>query len=222
MECSTAAQPSVLGLTRNLVGEIKTFTRQELALFKAEISEKISSLGKNAVSLAIGGFVAYAGLLVFLIGLGYLLTFAFEAAGLSQLMAAFVGMAVIGLLVMLVGAAFIAKAVSSFKKESLAPERSLKTLQELKGGHLPSASHPAEHEKREEPKRSSAELQAEVERTEAEMGETLDELGYRLSPHHINERIKTRIAERPYRAGMIAMFAGLISGMMVRRRFQRA
>jgi hypothetical protein len=222
MECSTAAQPSVLGLTRNLVGEIKNFTRQELALFKAEVSEKISSLGKNAVSLAIGGFVAYAGLLVFLIGLGYLLTFAFEAAGLSQLMATFVGMAVIGLLVMLVGAAFIAKALSSFKKESLAPERSLKTLQELKGGHLASASHHAEHEKREEPKRSSAELQAEVERTEAEMGETLDELGYRLSPRHINQRIKTRIVERPYRAGLIAMCAGVISGMMVRRRFQRA
>lgn len=213
------SQYSVLGLTRNLVGEIKLFMRQELDLFKTELSEKVSKAGKNTVFLAAGGFVAYAGLLVFLIGLGFLLTFAFEAAGLSPWMAAFVGMAVIGLLVMLVGAAFIGKAISAFKKESLAPERSIHALQELKGGHLPKTE---EHRKEDERKRSSAEIEADVERTEQEMGETLDELGRRLSPHHINQRIKTQISERPFRAGLIAMLAGLVSGMMVRRKFQRA
>src|SRR5262249_44605078 len=113
----------------------------------------------------------------------------------------------------------IGKAIGSFKKESLAPDRSIHALQELKGGHLPRASE--EHDA-EKPKRSSAEIEAEVERTEQEMGETLDELGRRLSPRHINERIKSQISERPYKAGLIAMLAGLISGMMVRRRFQRA
>jgi len=222
MQSSSVAQSSVVGLTRNLVGETKTFIRREMDLFKPELSEKVSAFGRNAVSLAIGGFVAYAGLLVFLIGLGYLLTFAFETAGLSLLMAAFFGMAVIGLLVILVGAAFIAKAVSAFKKESLAPERSIQAFQELKGGHLPKTEHHQKEEEHEELKRSSAEIQAEVERTEEEMGETLDELGRRLSPHHINEQIKNRIAERPYRAGLIAMLAGLLSGIMVRRKFQRA
>jgi len=71
-------------------------------------------------------------------------------------------------------------------------------------------------------KRTSAEIQAQVEKTEEQMSETLDELGRRLSPHHINQEIKHRIQERPYRAGLIAMAAGVLSGMMVRRRFQKA
>jgi ElaB/YqjD/DUF883 family membrane-anchored ribosome-binding protein len=220
MDSLIASRASTLTLAKGFVGEMKTFVRQEFELFKTELSEKISSMGRNAVSLAIGGFVAYAGLLVFLFGLGWLLTFAFTAAGLSPLMASFLGMAVIGLVVMLIGAAFIAKALSAFKKESLAPERSLQTLQELKGGHATAKPEPeAEHE---EAKRSSAEIQAQVEETEQEMGETLDELGRRLSPAHINRRIKHRIQERPYRAGLIAMIAGVLSGMMVRRKFQRA
>ena len=223
MDSLTASRTSILSLAKGLVGEIKIFVRQEFALFKTEISEKISSMGRNAVSLAIGGFVAYAGLLVLLIGLGWLLAFAFTAAGLSDFMASFLGMAIIGLVVMLIGAAFIAKALSAFKKESLAPERSLQTLQELKGGHVTGKprSEP-EHKEHNQTKRSSAEIQAQVEQTEQEMGETLDELGRRLSPAHINRRVKQRIQERPYRAGLIAMVAGVVSGMMVRRKFQRA
>ena len=54
------------------------------------------------------------------------------------------------------------------------------------------------------------------------MSETLDELGYRLSPQHINQQIKQRIAARPYRSGLIAAFMGLFSGLLLKRRFRRA
>ena len=78
--------------------ETKTFIKEEVQLAKTEISENISRMGRNAVGLVAGGFVAYAGLIVFLAGLGLLLGFAFEKLGLQPPLAAFIGFAIIGLL----------------------------------------------------------------------------------------------------------------------------
>lgn len=200
---------------RNLTGDTRTFIRQEIQLAKTELSEKLSHMGRNAVSLAIGGFVAYAGLIVFLIGLGWLLGWAFTLAGLQPALAAFVGLAIIGLVVAGIGAIMLLKGAKTLSKESLAPQRTLQTLQELKSGQA--APSPASTEKP-----SSAEMQARVEATENRMGDTLDELGYRLSPQHINQQVKHRIQENPYRAGLIAIVAGLISGLLVRRKFHHA
>src|SRR4051812_36620668 len=69
---SSPPRPSIIGLFKNLTGEFKTFIRQEVDLAKTEISEKVSMIGKNVASIAIGGFIAYAGLIVLLIGLGWL------------------------------------------------------------------------------------------------------------------------------------------------------
>jgi Putative Actinobacterial Holin-X, holin superfamily III/Protein of unknown function (DUF3618) len=217
-----APKVSVLGLVRNLTGEFKTFIRQEIDLAKTEASEKVSMIGKNAVSIAIGGFVAYAGLIVLLIGLGWLLGFAFTRAGLDPALATFLGLVVIGLVVALIGAAFIFKALSVFKKESMAPQRTLHTLKELKGGEKMETANPKEHDQEEEMKFSSEELEDQVEQTEYQMGQTLDELGRRLSPKYINARIKGRLQRNPYRAGLVAIAAGVISGLLLRRKFQHA
>jgi hypothetical protein len=214
----TASSSSVVRLLGDLTGEAKDFIRQEISLAKTEISEKISVMGKNAVSLAIGGFVAYAGLIVFLIGLGFLLAWVFQIAGLEPVMAHFVGMAVIGLLVLLIGGAFIGKALSAFKRGSLSPERTIQTLQELR-------TDPAEYRTQhagEEDSRSSEDIQHQVEATEQRMSETLGELGRRLSPSYINMRLKNRISVRPYSSGFIAVVAGLFSGLLLRRKWKRA
>ncbi len=221
METATATvtepRTSVFKLVRALTGDTKTFIRQELQLAKTEIAEKISSLGRNTTSLAIGGFVAYAGLIVFLIGLGVLLTYAFEASGLSRLVAGFIGLAVIGLLVMILGGAFIFKAMGSLKKQTLAPKRTMHTLQELKARQHTEFSDTQDSE---EYHPSSEEMQARVEATEDRMGETLDELGYRLSPSHINQQVKHRIQANPYRFSLIAMGAGFLSVLLFRAKRQ--
>src|SRR5437879_4484195 len=150
MDTASVSQTSVLGLIRALTGDTKTFIRQEVQLAKTEITEKIAKLGSNAVSLAIGGFVAYAGLLVFLLAFGFLLMLAFEAAGLSELMAGFLGFLLIGLLVIGIGGALIAKPIGQFKRESLKPERTIHTLQELRGTDTaqPEQMHKEEEEYR--------------------------------------------------------------------------
>jgi hypothetical protein len=211
---------SVFQLAKDLVDEGKTLIRQELRLAKREISEKLSFLGRNAVGLGAGAGIAYAGAIVLLIGLGFLIAWAIHLAGIDGLLAAFLGLAGVGLLTLSIGGAFILKGVSALKAESLAPERTVQTLQGLTSGATEQKPKPPPAPKL--PEASSAEMQARVEATEDHIGATLEELRYRLSPRNINKRIQRRIQGHPYRAGLLAMGAGLASGFAIRRRFGRA
>jgi ElaB/YqjD/DUF883 family membrane-anchored ribosome-binding protein len=209
---------SILGLVRELTEETKAFVRQELKLAKTEMSEKLARLAKNAASVGIGGFIAYAGTIVLLCGLGFLAAWAIHLAGLDALLSTFLGLFSVGLLTVIAGAVFVFQGLAYLRKESMAPERTIRTLQELKG-ERPEAAKPAKPTA-EQPKVSSAEMQRRVERTEAEMGETLAELGDRVSPRAISRRVSFRLRAHPYRSGLVALAAGLLSGWLVRRRFQ--
>jgi hypothetical protein len=210
----TRARSSVFGLFRALTGDTRTFVRQEIQLAKTEISEKLSRMGRNAVALAAGGFVAYAGLIVFVMALGWLIAWAFETAGLSPVISACLGLGIIGLVVIAVGCALLLKGLKTLSKESLTPKRTLYTLQELKG--TPPPLEPAPGAK----KPTSKEMQVQVEATESRMGETLNELGQRLSPRNVNASVKAKLSSRPYSAGLVAMVAGLLSGFLLRRKFR--
>lgn len=210
---------SFFTLLRTLTGDTKTLIRQEVQLAKTEISEKISMMGRNAVSLAIGGFVAYAGLIVFLIGLGWLIAWAFTQAGLAPFLSAFLGLGIIGLLVVATGTILLMGAIKRFSKESIKPQRTITTLQELKSGQ-PAAPENREEQSQESP--SSDELEQKVQETEARLGADLDEVGRRLSPKHIKAQVTSNIQARPYRAGAIAMAAGFITAFLLKRKWGRA
>ncbi|HWQ93231.1 MAG TPA: phage holin family protein [Clostridia bacterium] len=203
----------MLGLVRALTGNTKTFIRQEIQLAKTEVTEKVSRMGKNAATLAIGGAIAYAGLLALLIGLGWLAGYGLAKAGLNTLLANSLGIIAVGLVVIIIGAILLWKSIKTLSKESLTPEKTMYTLQELKSGPMP-----ASEGQKQTPKPSSDELQARVEATEERMGETLDELGRRLSPSHLNAQVKHTIQAQPYRSGLIAMAVGVLSGLILRRR----
>ena len=217
METLPRSRISFLGLFRALTGDTRTFVRQEIQLAKKELSEKISSLGRNAAALAVGGVIAYARVRVFLSGLGWLVAWTLEQAGLQPVLAGFIGQAGIGLITIAIGGVLLLKAVKSISKESLAPERTIATLQELKGE--PSSGPTGEPEA---PKGSSEEIQARVEATENRLGQTLSEIGRRLSPSHINAEVKERISAKPYSSGLIAMIVGIVSGLMLRRKLRHA
>ncbi len=219
MDTAAPSRFSLFGLIRALTGDTRTFIRQEIELAKTEISEKLATLGRNAAALAIGGFVAYAGLIVFLIGLGWLLAWAFQLAGLQPLFAAFVGLGAMGLVVIAVGCVLLLKGLKTLSSQSLAPQRTIYTLQELKGS-APAQGPTQESQPASKP--SSAEMQSRVEATENRMGETIDELGRRLSPQYMKAKVQDSIEANPYRSGLIALGAGVLSGLFLRSRFRRA
>ena len=213
---STVQGRSIFRLFRTLTSDTRTLIRQEIKLARTELSENVSKMGRSAVAVAVGGFIAYAGLIVLLTGLGWLAAWLLAGAGLQPVLAAFVGEAGIGLLVTLIGAVLLLKSIKTLSREPLAPHRTLHTLQELK--HGPSAAEPASGFPPSRP--SSAELETRVEATENHLGSTLEEIGHRLSPQHINAEIKQRIQAKPYSASLVAAIAGVVSGLLLRRRFR--
>lgn len=216
---------SLTDLFRNLLGEIRTLLRQEVQLAKTEMSEKASRLGRNAMLLAIGGSAAYAGALVLLTGFGLLLAWAFVIAGVPLMLAGFLGLGLIGLLVAGGGGLLLFKALRTLSKESLVPQKSVEALQhfkEIRSRTQPSAETNAGAEFAPKPKLSSEELQNATFATEETLENTLNELKRRLSPRQIKARMTRRLASHPYRAGAIALAAGLVSTLLVRRRFRHA
>jgi len=123
---------SIPELFKRLRDETTTLFRQEVALAKAEMSEKASRLGRNGVYLAIGGLVAYAGLIFLLLGLSRLVFLGLERANVAASVALWVAPMIIGVVVGAIGYGFVQKAVSAFKRESVAPEKTVQSLQENK------------------------------------------------------------------------------------------
>jgi hypothetical protein len=123
---------SLPGLLRELRDETSLLFRQEVALAKAELGEKASIAGRNGVFLAMGGLIAYAGLLFLLVALSFLISHGLAAAGLSEGMAAWLGPLIVGLIVGAAGLLMVWKAKRAFAKESFAPEKTIASLKENK------------------------------------------------------------------------------------------
>jgi xanthine/uracil permease len=103
-----------------------------VALAKTEMSEKASKFSRNAVYLAIGGLVAYAGFMFILLMLMRLLSLGLIRMGLSEGLVSWLAPAIIGLIVAAVGYALVQKAINTFSRESLAPEKTIQSLKEDK------------------------------------------------------------------------------------------
>src|SRR5437016_5046316 len=198
---------SILTLVKDLKQETKTFIREEIQLAKTEMSEKLSAVGGKAMSIAIGGFVAYAGLILFLGGLGALLAFVFHNMGLDPLLAGFIGLGIIGFAVIGAGVVMLMTGLGALKKASIAPERTIETLQYLKGRKAVELGAMAREEKPQE-KRTSKQIEASVLKTENRMAATLEELADRVTLKHMRQKARAEVQTHPYRWGLVAAGCG--------------
>src|SRR3954471_6254741 len=106
MRTTALAEKSLFGLLRQLPADAKVFLKDEVQLAKSELGEKVSCLTRNAVSLTIGGVIAYAGAIVLLGALGLLLGRGLQALGLEPELARGTGLGIIGLLCAALGGAY--------------------------------------------------------------------------------------------------------------------
>jgi len=133
MENSTyRTDRSVADLFRELREETTTLLKQEVTLAKTEMTEKAARVGRNAAYLAIGGLVAYSGLIFILVALSALTILGLERAGLDPDIARWLGPALVGIIIGIVGYALIHKAIETLSRESLAPEKTIQSLKEDK------------------------------------------------------------------------------------------
>ncbi len=212
-----ARSGSVLDLVQALTSETKTFMRQEIALAKTELSEKVGRMAREGASIGIGGFVAYAAAIVMLLGLGFLVAWAIHLAGIESLFASFLGLLGIGLLVLGVGGVLALQGLAGLRKESITPERTVHTLKELSG----TSSSPSTSAPRPAPEKlSSQQAQARVEATEREMGQTMEELRRRLTVSYAKEQVTRHVSANAYRWSLLVMVAGVVGGFLLTRKLK--
>lgn len=133
METTTNQDHRTIGsLLRELMDEARELLKQEVTLAKTEAKEKVSVLGQNGAYLAAGGLVAFAGVLFILGGVSALLSAVLENAGLSPDTARWLGPAIVGLVVAMIGYILVHKALKTLKEGSLKPEKTIQSLQEDK------------------------------------------------------------------------------------------
>jgi hypothetical protein len=181
------------------------------------MSEKISCYSRNATSVAVGGAVAYAGLIVLLGGVGILVGWAFRRAHLDPAVANFIGLGGVGLVVVLIGAVLVLKGLKAFSKDSLAPRRTIETIKHLTGADAIEQPKTVKS-KREAPKYSPDQLKAEVLATEEHIGATLGEIAYRTSPIRLKDRANADIRTHPYTWSVAALGSGMVASLLLLRR----
>jgi hypothetical protein len=129
---STAGDPPLSELFKQLAEDTQTLVRQEIELARVELSQKASYAGRNAGMTAAGGFIAYAGAIVAIVGVALLL---------GTFMPMWLGFLITGVLVAGGGYALVQSGVNSLKGMDFSFRRTEQTMKENRQW--------IEHEKRE-------------------------------------------------------------------------
>ena len=116
---------SVGELFSDLSRELSTLVRQELELAKTEMSDKISTVGKDVGFLAGGGLIIYIGVLFILAAIAL----ALEHYTALPLWASTL---LVGIVVAGVGAGLAMKGRNELQSTGLAPKQTIETLKEDK------------------------------------------------------------------------------------------
>jgi len=117
----TRADDRSLGeLFGDLVRDMGILVRQEVNLASTELTYKASRVGRELALLAVGGLVAYAGLLAIVAAVIIVLA----AAGLPWWLAALI----VGVIVAAVGAVLVQRGLAALKRVDLAPRQTIQTV----------------------------------------------------------------------------------------------
>jgi hypothetical protein len=113
---------STVGLLSGLAHDVTTLVKQEAALVRAELGEKVEQAKAGMAETASGAFVAFAGFLFVLLAGVLALDEVLNRPWLSAL--------VVGGAVLLVGLFLLARGKSNLKATNLVPERAREQLKE--------------------------------------------------------------------------------------------
>jgi len=127
-----ARDRSIGSLLKELRDESTTLIRQEIALAKTEMAEKAGMIGRNVASIGVGAATLYAGVMVLLFGLTFIVYFGLNAIGLSNFWSGVLSFIGMGALIALVGYGLIQKGLKTLKHESAVPEKTIESLKEDK------------------------------------------------------------------------------------------
>ena len=106
----------------DLARDMGVLVRQEVGLATTEMTHKAARVARNVGVLAVGGLVAYAGVLAILAAI----IVALAIAGLGWWQAA----ASVGVVVTIIGVLLVQRAINALKHSDLTPTQTMQTLKE--------------------------------------------------------------------------------------------
>jgi uncharacterized membrane protein YqjE len=112
---------SIGELFSELASETALLVRQEVALAKVELTQKANRVGRNVGYLVLGGAVAYAALLALLAAIIIVLANVIPWWAAALLVAVLVG---------IIAAVLISKALAALKNTEVTPRQTVETLKE--------------------------------------------------------------------------------------------
>ena len=110
-------------LFRDLMNETKILFQQEIQLLKLEMSQKVTQAGKDVAFIAVGGALAYAGLLVLV---------AAATLGLALIIPGWASGLIVGLVVVGIGYGLIQKGICDLRNINPAPQKTIDSVKETK------------------------------------------------------------------------------------------
>lgn len=213
----TIHRSSFFGLVGHLRQEVMRLIRQEVQLAKTEMMEKVSKMMRNAAFAAAGGIVALIGAELLFLGIGVVAGYGLTKLGWDMGLSYAVGIGGMGILVAIIGAAFLMKGIKAFSAKELAPQQTIDTVRELTGKRpMPKVdikdkkdkSHNGHHE-------SAAELRKHFEDTRHEVERTAAELRQRA---HLGRAVAEHVNSHPMRTLAMGLAGGYLGGRMLKKR----
>jgi hypothetical protein len=121
IEPRVKAERSLATLLSDVAGETVELVRQELALFKAELQEKLSKAGIGAALVGAGALIAYSGWLFLLLAAVF---------ALALVLPVWAAALIVGALVLGIGGVLALIGKSRMRADALTPERTMRSLRE--------------------------------------------------------------------------------------------
>ena len=118
----TDDERSLGDLFSDLARDMGTLVSQEVALARTELTQKAVQVGKDIAILAVGGLVAYAGLLALIGGVIFLLA----ERGLPLWASAML----VGGIIAIIGYVLVQRGISALKQQDLTPRQTIESLKE--------------------------------------------------------------------------------------------
>jgi len=115
----TENSPGIRDLFGSLIADFQDLVRGEVKLARAEFSQKLDRLILAAIWLVGGAFVAFAGLVVVLEG---------GAAALALVLPQWAASAIVGVVIVIVGAVIARSGLAMLSLDTLSPDRTAANL----------------------------------------------------------------------------------------------
>lgn len=114
-------EPTLGELFTDLAGDLSTLVRQEIALARAETIETVRTATRSSAMMGVGGALAYAGLIVLLLAIAYLL---------GEVMPLWLATLIVGIIAAAIGGGLIMAGKSRMANLSVVPERTVESIKE--------------------------------------------------------------------------------------------